>query len=256
MSLQVSPVSRNLHNPVYFMGLEIEDMMIIGIVCIAALMGGQFLFPDRYLVFLPLNWALMLLVLILGVPSLSIFKYGKPRGYMKESVKRRQLDTLEALRKAVMQRAVTRGISENIALRTTGNAWMESVPQSWRLVCLKRIAEIQGGLTLGKQYEGVLIERPYLRVGNVQDGYLDLNDVSVIEVPESVAARVELRPDDVLMTEGAATSPKWKNERTSAPPTRSANNNIKPAVSQIRIFSTSAGGMSTLCRSYMWSWLR
>ena len=60
MALQVSPVSRNLHNPVYFMGLEIEDMMIIGIVCIAALMGGQFFFPDRYLFFIPLNWALML----------------------------------------------------------------------------------------------------------------------------------------------------------------------------------------------------
>jgi type I restriction enzyme S subunit len=118
------------------------------------------------------------------------------------SVKRRQLETLDALRKAVLQRAVTRGISENVALRATGNTWMESVPQSWRLVCLKRIAEIQGGLTLGKQYEGVLIERPYLRVGNVQDGYLDLDDVSVIELPERVAARVELRPDDVLMTEG------------------------------------------------------
>ena len=86
MSLQVSPVSRNLHNPVYLMGLEIEDMMMIGIVCIGALIGGQFLFPDRYLVFLPLNWALMLLVLILGVPSLSIFKYGKPRGYMKDLI--------------------------------------------------------------------------------------------------------------------------------------------------------------------------
>ena len=67
---------------------------------------------------------------------------------------------------------------------------------------IKRIAEIQGGLTLGKQYEGPLIERPYLRVGNVQDGCLDLADVSVIELPASVAATVELRPDDVLMTEG------------------------------------------------------
>jgi hypothetical protein len=28
----------------------------------------------------------MLLVLILGVPSLSIFKYGKPRGYMRDLI--------------------------------------------------------------------------------------------------------------------------------------------------------------------------
>jgi type I restriction enzyme S subunit len=118
------------------------------------------------------------------------------------AAKRRQLDTLDALRKSIIQGAVTRGISTGVALESTGNTWMEHIPRGWTLVCLKRIAEIQGGLTLGKQYEGPLVERPYLRVGNVQDGHLDLADVSVIELPASVAATVELRPDDVLMTEG------------------------------------------------------
>lgn len=118
------------------------------------------------------------------------------------SAKRRQFETLGELRKSTIQRAVTRGISPRVALESTGNAWMEQIPRGWKLVCLKRIAEIQGGLTLGKQYEGPLIERPYLRVGNVQDGRLDLEDVSVIELPASVAAGVELRPNDVLMTEG------------------------------------------------------
>jgi type I restriction enzyme S subunit len=118
------------------------------------------------------------------------------------AAKRRQLETLDALRKSIIQRAVTRGISESVTLKSTGNAWMEQIPQGWKLVCLKRIAAIQGGLTLGKPYEGPLIERPYLRVGNVQDGHLDLAEVSVIELPASVAKGVELRPDDVLMTEG------------------------------------------------------
>jgi type I restriction enzyme S subunit len=118
------------------------------------------------------------------------------------TAKRSQLETLDALGKAIIQRSMTHGLSENVVLKTTGNVWMKTIPQGWKLVCLKRIAEIQGGLTLGKQYEGPLIERPYLRVGNVQDGHLDLEDVSVIELPESVAAGVELRPGDVLMTEG------------------------------------------------------
>ena len=118
------------------------------------------------------------------------------------SAKRRQLDTLDALRKSIIQRAVTQGIVKNDALESTGNVWLEQIPRGWKLVSLKRIAEIRGGLTLGKQYEGELIERPYLRVGNVQDGHLDLADVSVIELPASVAAGVELCPDDVLMTEG------------------------------------------------------
>jgi type I restriction enzyme S subunit len=116
--------------------------------------------------------------------------------------KRNQLGTLDALRKSIIQRAVTRGISAHVTLEATGNAWLEQIPSGWKLVCLKRIAVIQGGLTLGKHYEGPLIERPYLRVGNVQDGHLDLTDVSVIELPAGVAAGVELRPDDVLMTEG------------------------------------------------------
>jgi len=116
--------------------------------------------------------------------------------------KRLQLDTLDALGKSIIQRAVTEGISEGVEFENTGNAWMEKIPRGWKLVCLKRVAEIQGGLTLGKQYAGPLIERPYLRVGNVQDGYLDLADVSVIELPASVATGVELRPGDVLMTEG------------------------------------------------------
>ena len=118
------------------------------------------------------------------------------------SAKRRQLDALDALRKSIIQRAVTRGITSDAALESTGNVWLEQIPRGWKLVALKRIAEIRGGLTLGKQYEGELVERPYLRVGNVQDGHLDLTDVSVIELPASVAAGVELLPNDVLKTEG------------------------------------------------------
>jgi type I restriction enzyme S subunit len=116
--------------------------------------------------------------------------------------KRNQLETLDALRKDVIQRVVTRGINQSTELVRTGNTWIEEVPAGWDLIALKRVSEIQTGLTLGKVYEGPLIERPYLRVANVQDGHLDLTDVTMIDVPRHVAKRVELRVDDVLMTEG------------------------------------------------------
>jgi type I restriction enzyme S subunit len=118
------------------------------------------------------------------------------------AAKRRQLETLDTLRKSIIQRAVTRGLSKTVALVSTGNVWIDQIPRGWKLICLKRIADIQGGLTLGKQYDGPLIERPYLRVGNVQDGHLDLTDVSLIELPANVAKGVELQLNDVLMTEG------------------------------------------------------
>lgn len=118
------------------------------------------------------------------------------------AAKRRQTEALDHLRRDIVQRAVTRGLADSPKLRTTGNAWMKEVPSHWDLVSLKRVSEIQTGLTLGKVYEGSLIERPYLRVANVQDGHLNLDDVTTIEVPAEVAHRVELRTGDVLMTEG------------------------------------------------------
>ena len=118
------------------------------------------------------------------------------------AAKRRQLEILDDLSKATIQRVVTRGLEDAPKLVTTGSAWMDQIPSGWRLVALKRVCEIQLGLTLGKEYDGPLIERPYLRVANVQDGHLDLEEVTTIEVPPAVAERVELRPGDVLMTEG------------------------------------------------------
>lgn len=59
-------------------------------------------------------------------------------------------------------------------------------PVGWELSSLKRVSEIQGGLTLGKVYEGRVVEKPYLRVANVQDGHLSLTHVTTIAVPEEV----------------------------------------------------------------------
>lgn len=118
------------------------------------------------------------------------------------AAKRRQLEALDALRKSIITLAVTRGLRKGGRLLETGNVWLDRIPNHWDLVSLKRISEIQTGLTLGKTYEGPVIERPYLRVANVQDGHLDLDEVTTIEVPPSVATRVELKANDVLMTEG------------------------------------------------------
>ena len=110
-----------------------------------------------------------------------------------------QLDLIEEHRHALVSRAVGARM---------GGEWsslagaLESLPQGWKLTPLRFVATIQSGITLGKKYEGALEEHPYIRVANVQDGDLDLETVTTIEVPEDVARRHELRPGDVLMTEG------------------------------------------------------
>ena len=67
---------------------------------------------------------------------------------------------------------------------------------------LRWAAQISGGLTLGKRYEGPLTRRPYLRVANVQDGFLSMSDVAEVDVPVSDARRHALQPGDVLVLEG------------------------------------------------------
>lgn len=71
-----------------------------------------------------------------------------------------------------------------------------------RTRALRWAARIRGGLTLGKRYDGPLTHRPYLRVANVQDGYLDLGDVAEVEVPAVDARRFKLEQGDVLVLEG------------------------------------------------------
>jgi type I restriction enzyme, S subunit len=65
-------------------------------------------------------------------------------------------------------------------------------------------AEIQGGIT--KSAKRLLgddaVELPYLRVANVQRGWLDLKDVTTITIPPRVVDQLLLHPGDILFNEG------------------------------------------------------
>ncbi|MGV9990316.1 restriction endonuclease subunit S [Streptomyces sp. NPDC003374] len=77
-------------------------------------------------------------------------------------------------------------------------------PDTYELVRLGYVARLQNGLTVDAKRDvtGDVVTRPYLRVANVQAGSLNLESVSEITVPRSMAQRSTLRPGDVLMTEG------------------------------------------------------
>jgi len=76
------------------------------------------------------------------------------------------------------------------------------LPSGWRRVSLGDVAEIRTGLAKGKEVNGDAVTLPYLRVANVQDGFLDLTEVKEISVAEREVERYRLQQDDVLMTEG------------------------------------------------------
>lgn len=71
-------------------------------------------------------------------------------------------------------------------------------------VKLGEIAEVVGGVTkdIKRQADPSYVEVPYLRVANVQRGYLDLGVVTTIRVPASTVEKLRLEPDDILFNEG------------------------------------------------------
>jgi type I restriction enzyme S subunit len=117
--------------------------------------------------------------------------------------KERLIELLQEKRTALITRAVTRGLDPNAPLKDSGVEWLGEIPAHWEVKKLKTVSTLQTGITLGKRYEDRGIEAyPYLRVANVQDGYLDLDDIAEIELPRGEVSRHELQPGDVLMTEG------------------------------------------------------
>ena len=89
------------------------------------------------------------------------------------------------------------------AYKPSGVEWLGEVPEHWEVKPLKRVAEVQTGLAKGKEVEPEgSVEVPFLRVANVQDNFLDLENVHMITIQESSLSRYLLRPGDVLMNEG------------------------------------------------------
>lgn len=76
------------------------------------------------------------------------------------------------------------------------------IPDKWKKLPLDHVAYVQTGLAKGKKDIKNPQTLPYLRVANVQDGYLDLSLIKSIEVEESNIDRYLLKPGDVLLTEG------------------------------------------------------
>lgn len=91
--------------------------------------------------------------------------------------------------------------------------------ESWPTKRLGEVADIHAGLTKGRtKKRGVdYREMPYLRVANVQDGYLDLSEVKTIPASEEEIEECQLQYGDLLLTEGGdpdklGRGTYWQNE--------------------------------------------
>lgn len=115
----------------------------------------------------------------------------------------RLIELLQEKRQVVISHAVTKGLDPDVPMKDSGVQWLGEVPAHWRVGKLRWYATIQGGVAKGKDYQDQkTVSLPYLRVANVQAGYVDLTEVKEIAVLESEIERYSLRHGDVLMNEG------------------------------------------------------
>lgn len=121
------------------------------------------------------------------------------------AAKRRQIETLDALRKETITRAITRGLRPGTRTRSSGTEWLGVIPAHWSAPCLKRV--LREPLTYGLNEAAELEDRDlprYLRITDFdEDG--NLREDTFRSLPRDVAREALLQPNDVLFARSGAT---------------------------------------------------
>ena len=80
---------------------------------------------------------------------------------------------------------------------------LPTIPASWQFVRLCELATIGSGMSVSKARKlADAVEVPYLRVANVQRGYLSLDDMKLMSVERSQLSGLLLKRWDVFFNEG------------------------------------------------------
>lgn len=112
------------------------------------------------------------------------------------------LDTADAIRR---KRNAAKVLSDELLRSAFLEMFGDPVtnPKNWPVRPLGDLADIVSGVAKGKRYRSeALVSVPYMRVANVHDGHLALDEVKTIVVSSGEAIRYQLKPGDVLLTEG------------------------------------------------------
>lgn len=117
---------------------------------------------------------------------------------------------LEQVKKGLLHDLLTRGIDDNGELRDPErhpeqfkDSPLGRIPRDWDLCPLLDLAEVRSGIA--KNSNRALnnpVDVHYLRVANVQDGFLDLSEMSKIRINRAEVAKYAVQAGDVLMNEG------------------------------------------------------
>ncbi|MFZ1640064.1 MAG: restriction endonuclease subunit S [Candidatus Contendobacter sp.] len=109
------------------------------------------------------------------------------------AAKRRQLETLDAVRESIIETAVTRGLNGKTKLQVIERDWIGLLPDHWAAVRIKQvISRLDYGISVSSASEG---KYPVLKMGNIQSGEVVF---SKMEFVDEVADELLLEYNDLL----------------------------------------------------------
>jgi type I restriction enzyme S subunit len=118
------------------------------------------------------------------------------------AAKERVLRLVEEKRRALITRAVTRGLDPRAPLRDSGIPWLGEIPAHWETPPVYSRFEVQLGKMLDeKRIKGTHLA-PYLRNVDVQWGTINATDLPEMDFDDEDRVKYSLRAGDILVCEG------------------------------------------------------
>ena len=109
------------------------------------------------------------------------------------AAKERLLALLAEKRRAIVTRAVTRGLDARAPLRDSGTPWLGEIPAHWKSCHLKRVlSAVDYGISAQVDTSGKIA---VLRMGDIQDGEIDYSNVGFVDEADDALI---LRPGDLV----------------------------------------------------------
>ena len=142
------------------------------------------------------------------IPLPSLDEQQRIVGILNRAVK------IERLRKRAQEQL--RKFIPALFVKTFGDH--EQIGTKFPRMPLREVAAIASGATKGRRINPKhAIEVPYLRVANVQDGFLNLHEIKTIKIRHGEERKYALEPGDLIMTEGGDSdklgrAAVWNNE--------------------------------------------
>jgi type I restriction enzyme, S subunit len=148
-----------------------------------------------------------------GVPALPEQKaIARVLTNVQEAIARQEelIAELKELKRSMMQHLFTHGTKDEKTKITE----IGEIPESWEVVMLGKIADIQQGKQVSKKNRVGENQRPFLRTANVFWNKIDLSELDEMNFSKEEEERLSLKYGDLLVCEGGAIgrTAMWKDE--------------------------------------------